>query len=267
MRRVTFSVDDRGLLRAMGSQGPRVIVVFTPDGLGLECRGVEPALLAWDHYDTAVELLAPTIPPTWNLTEWTVSRGGSGGLAIRLRGRYACQGRQVIRAATPPLQRRPFGSLLLLLRSGSLFDSRKNVPIVPTVRRASPAENATLAALFELLRDRPGLRSRLAEPTCMHRLARDLTAGAMDCPRTLPDGTAANRDLSRALRRCGLVYRYGRPLSTSEVPIFEEALARFKEEIQCRPGNARSPSDKRIKKFLVRYHARRPWPFAAIMDD
>lgn len=266
MRRMRFEGGEGGL--RVSTNGPaRVVAILAPDGLRLHAHHAEPLLLDWGHFDVTVEWLAATTPPSWQLADWTGSRGGVGGLAIRLHGPYAPLGRRLIRESTPPLQRRPFGALILFLRGGSMVLSRQSVPLIPSVWPVSQSDRSTLAALCSVLRDRPDIRTRLGEPARVLRLAQDLTTGAVNRPPPLPDGTAANRDLARALQRAGLAYPYGRALTAADVATADDALARFNAELRRVPGNAsRPPTQAAVEKFLTTHHARQPWPFAALVE-
>jgi hypothetical protein len=142
------------------------------------------------------------------------------------------------------------------------------VPLVVSfIHRSARRERHTLATLASVFAARPDLRERLADPTRVAALARDLTAGLQSMPMRVDTVRRDPTDVVTAMRAAGFVHPFGRPLGPGTVGRLDDVVAATRAALEANPYRQGRDVDHEQLVRLVRcaYFDVEPWPFRALL--
>lgn len=148
------------------------------------------------------------------------------------------------------------------------WDDERRVPL-----RASPirpalarAEGDTLAALVQVLGERPDVRERLWDLERVAGLAADLRRSVLVRPDPGVGVTRTSLEVIGALRRRDLLHRHGRPVPGDPVRPTEDVVAVVRAELDGNPHcRDIDVPDGLLRRFVSEYVTEvEPWPFGAL---
>jgi hypothetical protein len=241
--------DARGLIVPGRPARHACDLLLGPSTITVSARGTS-ADLAWEAYES---------PHGWRLGEFALGRGGPIGVALHVEGE-AVGVTDAVRRRTRTLRNR----LARFLADGIVLPL--NAAFVAT--RASRAELDTLDALCRLLAGDVTVRSRLAEPERVQRLAVDLAEPVA----AVAERTGARRaSVEIATAMHALKFRFplgGRPLPNqqplSDLPALVDRVIGYIERNPYAAGVEVKRED--VERQLQRdYTQVDPWPFAALL--
>ena len=256
-----FRAGPTGGLLINGNPGHRsVSLCLLPAGGEVGFADLDAALLSWSTYGQVRAVMDGPERDGWAIAHWNENRAGVFGVGVQVSGVCSTMVAAISRATTSSMHRR-FGSTMLtghslpLLRARSAFS-----PCTP--------ERETLQALTTVLSARSKARALLADTARMHRLATDLSTGlrtrAAESAAILRDST----DIEVALRQCGYVHEFGRPIDGEPLPSLDKVVRAVQARLVANPHRVgRTIDDTKIAEFARRHYLDiAPWPFAALVE-
>jgi hypothetical protein len=157
--------------------------------------------------------------------------------------------------------REPWRRLHRWAESGLLTGDLLPILATASVLTAYTREWDTLRSLAAVLSARPDLRSRLAEPARMTRLASDLTTGLFAAPVERTGARRDTTDIVVALRQAGFSHHpFGRPLGAQPMPSLAEIIRATRTRLDAirlpaRPSRRRRHDRQRCPQRLPRRQA------------
>ncbi len=250
------------LLTQAGPRPPLQHAVMRPSHLHL-ADGEASLDLDWDRYLASSRRSTARGATGWSFTFTNPARQylPRAGVSVRLHGALRSTGRSLLRTV-------PLGRRVLML---SATAGRYRIPL--SVRRYERGEyvdaTAVVGHLAWVLRDRPELRTRLADRAVTHVLAADLRrAGTLAGLQPPTPVSVDQMNVRIAMRACGFHHRFGRPLTTDEVRPLDEVV----DPVMERLAAAWDPRVRRLGRSWVEEVARvayvdvEPWPFSALVQ-
>jgi hypothetical protein len=255
-----FSAGEAGGLLINGNPGDRSVSLrLLPAGGEVRFADLEAVLLPWNACGQVRSVMEGPERDGWAITHWRENSREVSGVGVQVSGVCSTMVAAISRATTSRLHRR-FGSRELtghslpLLRTKSVFTPRK-------------PERETLQALTTVLTARPKARALLADSARMQRLAADLSTGlrtrAVDSAAILRDAT----DIEVALRQCGYLHEFGRPIEGESLPSLDKVVGAVRERLTANPHRVgRTVDETKIAEFARHHYLDlEPWPFAALV--
>lgn len=214
------------------------------------------AELSWDDRMSQVD----SGSDGWVVDSWSSGQSGPIGIGLRVTGRYAESTAPVRKAATTL-----FNRLNRFLQSGTV------VPLcaIGRISRGVDADRDAIAALTDLLADRPKARNRLDDENAVARLAEDLASQPHEAVPFKMGGKRKTVEILNAMRSLGYEHRFGgRPLPDDDVESIDAIVPRVVGKIGANP-NARGVevSEDDVRDIVhSAYTSVSPWPFGALLD-
>jgi hypothetical protein len=263
---LAIDTDAAGRFRATprGRRRPLTGLSLSAAGVAVDVPGCEPVTLAWEDYGQLDPVLDGKPPRDgWMIAPWSSGRAGAFGVGVRVCGRHEV-------ATAPHAAAATTGWLRITGAKGSNFAGR-SLPVLPggSASTMFTAERWTLIALCALVHSDPQLQTRLDEPERMQQLARDVQGGMRTLP---PIATGLGHDATDihfALLQGGFVHRFGRPLTTSELPPLDQVADDVAARLAANPQRAGRVTERAELERIIRqdFHEVEPWPFAALIAD
>jgi hypothetical protein len=260
MSDIVFENDRSGGLLVAGHQRRRADLLLAEASASLLAFRCAPVALPWVAYhDTGWMRDGPPVDA------WGVSQQLSGrtfGIGVVVTGQLDADARAIYGATTTRSQR----------LSGFVPGGARQhvVPIVVARFVYTEFEYPVLRTLCQVLADRPELRSALADPSRVGRLAADLSSTNLKfAPDHAGSGVRPSSvDLGVAMARCGYHHKYNRPLPGDPLPTVDEIVDRVQQRLhQNPPGPGHDVEREDIERLARRaYLDVEPWPFQALFD-
>jgi hypothetical protein len=218
-------------------------------------QGQARAELSWD--DRMVQL--DSSADGWMVDAWSSGQSGPIGIGLRVSGRYTESTASVRKAATTF-----FNRLNRFLQSGTV------VPLCAAGRisRSVDADRDAIAALVELLADRPTTRVRLSDENAVARLAEDLVSQPHGALPFKMGGKRKTVEILNAMRSLGYEHRFGgRPLPDDDPESSDTIVPRVVDKMRANPyAQGVEVSEDDVRHVVHSYRSVSPWPFGALLD-
>lgn len=255
-----FRAGETGGLLINGNPGDRSVSLrLLPAGGEVSFADLEAVLLPWEMCGQVRSVIDGPERDGWAITHWHENSRQVAGVAVQVTGDFATMAGAISRETTSrwhrALSSRQWtGYSLPILRPRSSF-----TPCKP--------ERETLQALTKVLTAKTNARALLADAARMQRLAADLSTGlrtrAVESAAILRDAT----DIEVALRQCGYVHEFGRPIEGEPLPSLDKVVGAVRARLAANPHRVgRTVDDTKIAEFARHHYLDiEPWPFAALV--
>ena len=252
---VRWSVVPTGGVAVQPRRPPGIEMRLLADGVEIGHHGSADVRLPWEAYGDAHNWSA-----AFNRWEFTIATK-VGGLSAVVVGEAASSARRLY--AESKLSR------FLRVDNAMLLDV--GAPVVVIAPRAlvgiSSWPHAPLFRAFaEVMCNLPQLREALSDLHRCTRLASDMASFHLGDPTAAVSLRRDSLDVATAIRACGYVHRFRRPLDRVDLPPLGSAVAEVSECLRSSASRAgRSIDRARVEAILRRnYFEVEPWPFAAL---
>ena len=255
-----FTAGETGGLLINGNPSHRAVSLrLLPAGSEVRFADLEAVLLPWNACGQVRSVTEGPERDGWAITHWHENSREVSGVAVQVSGDFATMADAIRRATTSRLHRQ-FGPRELTGYSLPILRPKSSLtPYAP--------ERETLQALMTVLTAKSNSRALLADTERMQRLASDLSNGLLqrfaEFGAILRDAT----DIEVALRLCGFVHQFGRPIDGEPLPSLDKVVGAVQARLAANPHRVgRTIDDTKIAEFARRHYLDiEPWPFAALV--